>query len=389
MLGRTNITVLAEGGTVTEIEDYRWLQVQSDIRGNFVKAICQGGFLAAITASGDIACTVDGEAWTASRPDYVDCELCDIEWDGDRFLIAGSCTENGKKVGLVLSTRDFVQYERLTIRHDDDEDDCYVERYCGIYSVNGKFLVVSVRNNAGRIIPYVYAGGLDDVMENRACLLYASDKFAEALSIAKNSDGMLVCVNRRDNIDKPLDTVSWVGHDGRNVFICTMESKKGLMQANVFEGKDALFYESKVASANYKLVKVLPSCEEMTLCIGQNFAFVDGAYFGGSQLFINSHEMLIVKKGESIADKTVDDLIEIAPEMTMRCIAKAFGQLYVFGNHGAILKSSMETGNEAGIAVQAMSAKKALADAKAYTDARYTELEERIAALEALGMAEG
>ena len=49
------------------------------------------------------------------------------------------------------------------------------------------------------------------------------------------------------------------------------------------------------------------------------------------------------------------------------------------------MESSTETGNEAGIAVQTMSAKKALADAKAYADARYAELEERIAALEALG----
>lgn len=83
-------------------------------------------------------------------------------------------------------------------------------------------------------------------------------------------------------------------------------------------------------------------------------------------------------------DKTLDDLVEIAPELTMNCITKAFGQLYIFGNRGAILKSSVETNNEDTVTVQTLSAKKALADAKIYVDERYAELEARIAALEAL-----
>ena len=75
-------------------------------------------------------------------------------------------------------------------------------------------------------------------------------------------------------------------------------------------------------------------------------------------------------------------MIEIAPELTMNCITKAFGQLYIFGNQGVILKSSVETNNEEVIIVQAISAKKALLDSKKYTDERYAALEERIAALE-------
>ena len=120
----------------------------------------------------------------------------------------------------------------------------------------------------------------------------------------------------------------------------------------------------------------------MVMSSEKNFAFVDGVYFNNCQIFINNHEMLIVKKGESIADKTLDDMIEIAPELTMNCITKAFGQLYIFGNQGVILKSSVETNNEEVIIVQAISAKKALLDSKKYTDERYAALEERIAALE-------
>lgn len=120
----------------------------------------------------------------------------------------------------------------------------------------------------------------------------------------------------------------------------------------------------------------------MLMSSGINYMFVDGVYFNGCELFINNHEMLVVKKGESIADKTLDDLIEIAPELTMNCVTKAFGQLFIFGNQGAILKSSVETNNEEAITVQTISAKKALADAKKYTDEKYVALEARIVALE-------
>ena len=93
--------------------------------------------------------------------------------------------------------------------------------------------------------------------------------------------------------------------------------------------------------------------------------------------------MLIVRKDENIADKTVDDLIEIAPEDTMEFVLKAFGQLYIFGKRGLILRSSAEANDPDTVLVQTLSAKKALGEAKSYADARYRELEERIARLEA------
>ena len=138
------------------------------------------------------------------------------------------------------------------------------------------------------------------------------------------------------------------------------------------------------SGGEYRLGRYTDSGEVLVVSTGKDFGFVDGVYFDGCEVFINNHEALIVKKGESIAEKTLEDMIEIDPEMQLNCICKAFGRMYIFGNQGAILESSTETGNEAGIAVQTMSAKKALADAKSYTDVRYAELEARIAALETL-----
>lgn len=384
MLGRTNITALAEGGIVTEVEDFRWVQMPSGVYGNFVKATCKDGRLVAITADGSVVHTADGEVWEASGTGFADCRLNDIEWDGSRFLIVGSCTEDGKKVGLILATDDFSRYERLDVGNSDDTEQEYDEEYYGIYYVDGRYLMVAM-GTGGRSHPCVYAGdfGEGGMSRRYISLYYATGSKScnvKGVSVAKNSSEMLLGVNYDTGVARKNEVVKVDGNGSAGIKCWDSD---GSMHINVFECKDALYYESLYSSESYNLVKVLPSKEEMVMCTGQNFAFTDGVYFDGSQLFINSHGMLVVRKGEGIADKTVDDMMEIAPEMTMRCIEKAFGQLYIFGNHGAILRSSVETGNEEAIAVQAISARKALADAKAYADGLYQELEARIAALEA------
>ena len=45
MLGKTNINTLTEGTIVTEIENYRWIQMKSGIFSDFVKAIYKNDYL--------------------------------------------------------------------------------------------------------------------------------------------------------------------------------------------------------------------------------------------------------------------------------------------------------------------------------------------------------
>lgn len=103
---------------------------------------------------------------------------------------------------------------------------------------------------------------------------------------------------------------------------------------------------------------------------------------------VNRHGILIIPKNKNISDMTVADVMEIAPEVSLNAITKSFGKIFVFGNQGTIIKSSAETDNEEFIAVQAMTAKKALSDANRYTDKKYEELEQRIAAIESKFAAE-
>lgn len=378
MLGKTNINTLREGAIVTEIEDYKWIQAQTGIYGNFVRAIYKNNYLVTITADGTVVYTMDGEVWQTRTLEYADCKLNDIEWDGSKFVIAGtqanleSTSSNGTK-GLLITSEDLTTFSEI-----EEVESLYGcrEIYCLFY-VNGKFILVIDTKFNSETKTEVMITDLTKDGTRSPTVLYPST--AETISIGKNTNGILVFANKhlRAGYNGDFSSISFISLD--NITVVKEYAKMNVIfkTSAVFECKNILYVMGlHETTTGYALEKLTDSVELMTMCTGQNFMFVDGVYYNESQLFINNHEMLIVKKGENIADKTIDDLIEIAPEITMNCITKAFGQLYIFGNQGVVLKSSAETNNEDSILVQTLSAKKALEDAKAYTDMKINELKE-------------
>jgi len=374
MLGKTNITVLAEGALVTEIEDFKWIQMQSGVYGNFVKAIYKGGYLVTVTADGTVAYTADGEVWDMAALEYENCRINDIDWDGNRFVLAGSYSGGNAKTGLLVATTDLKHFINAGLV---GYSECYA-----VMPQNGRYAVVAI---GGYDAVYAVFTDFDGTTKNSKKLTTPTGWEVHHCITAKNSAEMLVYahVNSISGSNNSNEHVLYKIYDELAELV--VSDRYNLPDAKAMaplECKGSLYFMDLLSERNFALNKITDSNEMLAMCTGQNFSFVDGAYFNDCQLFINSHEMLVVKKGENIADKTVDDLIEIAPEFTMNCITKAFGQLYIFGNQGVILKSSAETGNDEAVVVQALSAKKALADAKAYTDARYEELAARLAALE-------
>lgn len=383
MLGKTNITTLSESAIVTEIEDYSWIQMQSGVFGNFVKAIYRNGYLVGITADGTIVYTTDGEAWQTHVLEYEDCKLNDIEWDGSRFILVGGYSNNGEDTGLILWTEDLKEYVKMGIESGGATE------YYAVYHSNGEFIIIAQKKESGKRVIYEYIGNLADSWKIQKKLIpkISSGYDVRKVTVAKNSSEMLLRINYFPNINSFAhwtDEIQKIDNTGEFTWLYTVNSD-GASSMNVYECKDFLYYGSMMSADDYRIVKVSLSNESNIVSTGQDFSLKEGVYFNECQIFISNHEMLIVKKGESIADKTLDDLIEVAPEFTMNCITKAFGQLYIFGNQGLILKSSVETNNEEVLTVQTISAKKALLDSKKYTDERYTILEKRIAALESGG----
>lgn len=421
MLGKTNITTLTEGGIATEIKDYSWLQIQTGINGNFVKAISKNGYLAAITSNGAVVYTQDGEVWESKVLEYTDCKLNDIEWDGNRFLIAGRCTENIAQesgeaetthiVGLMLETKDFKTFTKIEIPRKADScesDNCnHVTEYIAVWAQNGKYKVLAFypyntvdpctsKPSSGLALftgdlQHEWESTIYGVCYNKLNKTSSSSGFVcpypESISVAKNSYEMLFCMNVFAG-SSCCGIVFKVCSDDVQVVTSLTNNNKNTVILHAIECKDNLFYCSMDAADNYVLAKVSESNEIFTMSIEQNYGFVDGVYYNDCQIFLNRHGILIIPKNKNISDMTVADVMEIAPEVSLNAITKSFGKIFVFGNQGTIIKSSAETDNEEFIAVQAMTAKKALSDANRYTDKKYEELEQRIAAIESKFAAE-
>lgn len=357
--------------------------MQSGIFSDFVKAIYKNDYLAAITADGKVVYTTDGEVWQVSVLEYEDCKLHDIDFDGSRFILVGSYmgtktlsngTTTEKQKGLIVVTSDFKYYEKKEITGGNDYDSCLA-----VYPKNGKYIVINYSQGGYNDNIYISVGNLSDDGWEKETLMNGVN-MNHPFSVAKNSLYMLIAGKKKTGTSSRPYEFNVVAINGE---VATEFSVAGC-SAKAFECKGELYYISNSSSDNYRFAKLLSSGSDMLISNTIDYMFVDGVYFNECLLFISDHGMLIVKKGESITDKTLDDLLEIAPELTMNFITKAFGQLYIFGNQGVILKSSVETNNEDAVMVQTLSAKKALAEAKIYTDELYAELEARVAALEAL-----
>lgn len=346
--GSTDVIPFSAQGYVNpgwdgELENTIWTQVPSGTYSNFVKAICKNGYPIAITADGTVVYSTDGESWEKSKPEYRDCKFTDIDWDGERYLITGSyVTAESNTVGLLLTTEDFKQYSKIDIHNGKDTDTAYDAGYYAVYPANGKYIVVAVRkgeNNEESLCAYICDFANEGIVVRTPVVTFGITRVYNA-KVEKNSIGMLVHTYYRSGSSTPNDYegIFKLSHKGIFTTIFWESASNDCSHINVFSCKDALYYFSDHASDKYEICKVLESNEKIAISTGKNFAFVGGVYFNTSEAFINAHGMLIVKRGENIAEKTVDDLIEISPETSMSCITKAFGRIYIFGNQGMILK---------------------------------------------------
>ncbi len=391
MLGKTNITTLAEGVVVTEIEDFNWIRMQSGLNGNFVKAIYENSCLVAITADGKVAYTNDGEAWQTSNLKYANCKLEDIDWDGNQFLLVGSYkdtvertdgTSGEYELGFISMTVDFTSFEYIgadTNGINLENSYNYYSKYYAVYPVNGK-LVVFAMNRSRFNASSTNSTSLDMLVGDMGGLLQKhaviENRYIGEIFVGKNSQGVLVT-----NASGSTGYTYMI--DGNTLMIAKKNEVSGITsKLPVFECKDELYYTAVSDSLTYRFVKVRPSGEEILMSTDINYGFVDGVYFNKCRIFINNHEMLILRKSENVADKSLEDLIEIAPENTMTFITKAFGQIFAFGNRGLVLRSSTDGSSEETLLLQAISGKKALLEAKIYTNQLYEQLAARIAALE-------
>lgn len=404
MLGKTNITAIEGGVIVSDIEDYRWDRVRIEgVTGAFVRAIYENDMLVAITKDGTIIYSRDGENWTKMRLDIEGTyELADIIWDGRRYVMVGSREEIVEQEyiyhGFIAVTENLMDFN---IIHAQDE----YSRYYAVIEKDGKYIVISKESytNANETYGCISAntGSIENwdshltkVISDLKYRIYINstttgNDYAKVtceckIIVVKNNRGGLLYVWFSHKGDySPTTNIYWTpdwhifenngGGDartnGNNVILSGFECR----------GKAYFCYTDK------RLVRVDTDTGEK-FNIGATVNYTDALYYDKCEIYLNEYGIVVVRNGENVNEKSLDDLIEITYDFSMELIVKAFAGLYIFGTGCNILKSNSEVNNEEALAVKTMSASKALYDARNYTDEKYNALEARIAALETAGM---
>lgn len=421
MLGKTNITMVKGGAIASDIAEYSWDNISiGEIKGDFVNAIYENNTLIAVTTGGDIVFTNDGENWEKRRLGLEDdYRLNDMIWDGERFVFVGSHTDNKTYIsGLVAMSENLTDFEIKTNVNDEDYFGLNAQymSFLGIILKDGQYSVIYayLRESGTSMFGQTYymVAAVTDLksfatkMEIGDCPTYYKGSVAAqcmnlfngtTLKLSKKAGKIIMYIkclayaSSGSYITNPTDTSHNIFVSSNGIVFSTVLNVEGKREKiedifSVFESKDSFYYMSTSADYNYKLVKLSGNLDELIMTTNIDFGFIDAVYFNKCEIFINGHQMLIVRPGEKLIDKLLGDLTEITYDFSMTSIVKAFNKLYIFGTEGSALVSSDEIKNEEALAVKTMSASKALYDAKTYTDEKYMALEARITALETAGV---
>lgn len=419
MLGRTNITTVKGGITVSDMNLLAWNNAGTlNINSAFKKSLFANNILAAITKSGIIIYTRDGENWeTADFNIDVAYSIADGIWDGQRFVFVGRHSTDQENVcqALIVATKDFQDYEimRDCTGKEYQQNNANHKNLSLVYC--GKFQAIVLNEDstytlacsaiANSTIPnmdvFLVRGDLTN-LQFTCNILYnirittPIEKALDNIQVetAKNADSFMIYVKvLHENNDNTYYRHSLcISDNGQTCRLLEGQepedySDTGISSdiVKIFECKGSLYYMT-LRNKNNRLVRLRGFSDEQGSVVStdKDWSFVDAVYFNKCEIFITANQMLVIKAGEDITDKTEEDLIDISYDFSLINIVKGFEKLYLFGTNGNILVSSDEIKNESATAVKTMSAAKALYDAKVYTDKKLEGLEERIAVLEQL-----
>lgn len=399
MLGKTNITTVKGSTIVSDVEDFAWDEVGTlKVDGAFKRTFFGKNTLVAITEGGTVIYTDDGENWKEAKFETdVEYEIVDGVWDGKRFVFAANDP-------VIITTEDFQEYKRYVVSG--------VKRlYAIFYNADSTYTAIAAQmnldNNSYCFSTVFCKGTLEDMGIVSVIDRVSTNAEEKCLRSIKNlyiktahSSNILICyvkayINSRTDYSDIFSHQVGISEDGTSVkkLLTSYGTAGNNIPASVYSGasnkykvfsyKNAIYYMDTLEE-NKELIRLKDLSDEKgdVVSAGKDWGFIGGVYFNKCDVLVNANQMLVVKSGEHLADKAIEDLIDITYDFAITNIIKAFGKIYLFGTGGHILVSSNEIRNEDALAVKAMSANKALYEAKEYTDKKCKELEERVARLE-------
>lgn len=392
MLGKTNITSIKDGTVITDVEDFVWDEVGTrSVDGAFKKSIFGNNTLVAVTEGGTVIYSKDGENWDeALFEENAEYKIVDVVWDGKRFVFAANDP-------VIITTEDFQEYKRYAIAG--------VKRlYAIFYNADSTYTVIAAKMTVCSFSTVFCKGTLEDmktvtIIDNvtysaeEECLMAINNLYIKTA----HSSNILICyVKAKANFPDRYSHQVGISEDGTSVkkLLVSYGTAAGgnlpdgiyyeaSNKYKVFSFKNAVYYMDTLEE-NKELIRLKDLSDEKgdVVSAGKDWGFIGGVYFNKCDVLVNANQMLVVRSGEHLADKAIEDLIDITYDFAITNIIKAFEKIYLFGTGGHILVSSNEIKNENALAVKTMSASKALYEAKKYADEKCKELEERVARLE-------
>lgn len=396
MLGKTNITSIKDGTVITDVEDFVWNEVGTrSVDGAFKKSIFGNNTLVAVTEGGTVIYSKDGENWDEALFEAnAEYKIIDVVWDGKRFVFAANDP-------VIITTEDFQEYKRYAISD--------VKRlYAIFYNADSTYTVIaakmSVYSNNYTFSTVFCKGTLEDMKTVTIIDSVTHHTEEDCLMAIKNlyiktahSSNIIICyIKEKASASDTYSHQVGISEDGTSVkklLASYGTSAGGNLPAGVYYGasnkykvfsfKNAVYYMDTLEE-NKELIRLKDLSDEKgdVVSAGKDWGFIGGVYFNKCDVLVNANQMLVVKSGEHLADKVIEDLIDITYDFAITNIIKAFEKIYLFGTGGHILVSSNEIKNENALAIKTMSASKALYEAQKYADEKCKELEERVARLE-------
>lgn len=358
MTGRTNIIPITEPAItdeIVELSQVEWKVHLTDSAEHFQKIIYANHIYMGITASGSIIWTTDsGETWhTKKVGDYV---FTDIFWDGTLFIVCGY----SGFTGVIISTADG---REVTVKADYSN-----APFVGGTYKDGIYYFISCYNKTlhtwtGTVLADIADTGNTINAEPYAIqyvkFMYANGRFLLAYMYSYSSTttyNILFSSNGLDFTDLVIrnnttarDTNIWLTCINRIFYVYVADELYKSITGSTW---------SKISGLSN--LKGLISFNNQLLLVG------------------DKNKGIIVNQGESIAEKTINDYKVIMDEVVITTAVSAEDKIMIGCQGGVALSSKQKNTNPDTVAVQTMSAKKALADANQYTDSQIRILRDYI-----------
>lgn len=374
MTGRTNIIPTRTAAITSDefdLKNVQWNAVVLDTSDNCVCTLYEKDTIVLLFSKGSVSWSYDGEKWNTKKLGNFVFQY--IFYDGKQFLICGSSNDNG----LIITTVDFesfTTYDKFTSSVQSQ----YNLNFCGGFYDGNAYRFIALETNissiSARYNVYTWQGEtLDTLKAKKEILSQTGGQLNLKYSYNGKRCNVIICwINGSSaNVASYKNYYSADGIDYVSAEITSIQSRE-LSYINIksLDGIAYVFCNEKLyrslSGTTWTLISEIESMRDITKINNQFF------------IIGTPNKGLITQGNESISEKTSNDLQILIDDVVVTNVIYALERVVMVCNGGIVCYASQKNADPETEAVKTMSARKALSDAKVYTDSKFEEMKKYI-----------